>query len=158
MTRSRPLVALGIALALAAFAAPAPLLAQDGGGASLDGGRKERKKSAEELYLEAVGKEFKAKDTSALVERIPEKGKAQLQLGGKDDSYSRTQAKAILDDWFENRSITTCKLKSTKDLVGEFELKFRRKGKDEEVERTLQVTLKRKADDTFVLKALVVQD
>ena len=139
--------------------------AQDGGG----GGGKSKKepvaeKTAEEKELEAIGKEFKDKDVDALIARIPEKvgkeekeGRVRLHLGRKNATYARTQAKNIIEDWLADRTITRVTLESTKDLVGTFILKFRPRGEEDEVERTLLIRIAGNEEDGFVLKELEVQ-
>lgn len=130
------------------------------------GKRKERteEKTAEEKELEAIGKEFKDKDVDALIARVPEKvgkekkeGRIRLLLGDDDGTFGRTQAKGIIEDWLADREITRVKLKSTKDLVGTFVLKFRPRKKNKEVERTLVIRIAGSEEDGFVLKDLEVQ-
>ena len=84
-------------------------------------------------------------------------GKVRLRLGDEDGTFGRTQAREILEKWLEARTITRVRLKSTKDLVGTFTLKFRVRGKEKEFERTLVARIARAEGDAFVLKELEVQ-
>lgn len=155
------LVALLAALALST-AHVVPASAQDGGNGKREK-KEEREKTAEEKELEKIGKEFAAGDVDALIARIPEKndkgkeGKVKLNVGDSDGRFNRTQARGILDKWFADRVITKVELKSTKDLVGTFTLKFRPRGEGGERERTLVIHIARDGDDGFVLKEIEVQ-
>ncbi len=169
--RRTVLILLGTLLggALTAATPPGVVCAQDA--RERDEGRRKREKSKEEektpeeKELAAIGKDFKDKDVEALIARVPEKagkgkeGKLRLRLGKDDGTFKRTQAQTIIERWLESRTITRVKLKSTKDLVGTFVLKYRRRGKETELERTLLVRIAEGEGEGagFVLKELEVQ-
>jgi hypothetical protein len=166
--RRRTFVLTALALCggwFVAAAHPPSAAAQDEGRRKRDKKEEEaEEKTPEEKELEAIGKEFKAKDVDALIARVPRKnkkgkeGRVRLRLGREDGTYKRTQAKGVIEKWLESRTITSVELESTKDLVGTFTLKFRRRGEEPEVERTLVVRIARHDDDEdkFVLKELGV--
>jgi len=143
------------------------VLAQESGDTKKDGdaGADEEpaEKTAEEKELEAIGADFEDEDVDALIARIPEdvgdgkEGKVRLKLGKDDGTFKRTQATKILEGWLESRTITRVKVKSTKDLVGTFDLKWRRRTKETEVEATLVVRIAKVDDGGFVLELLEVQ-
>ena len=130
---------------------------------SKDGKDGEKEQTPEEKELRALGGEFARKDVAALIRRVPadvgdgKEGKVRLRLGDEDGTFGRTQAREILEKWLEARTITRVRLKSTKDLVGTFTLKFRVRGKEKEFERTLVARIARAEGDAFVLKELEVQ-
>jgi hypothetical protein len=115
-------------------------------------------KTAEQKELEAIGKDFKDKDVSALIARIEKDGKIRLALGQHDDTFTSEHAKTVLDDWLASRKISEVKLKESKDttaLSGMFTLKYRRRGKATTVVKDLEVRIKRD-DSKFTLVALKV--
>ena len=118
MTRRRLLLAAVLLGLAATVALPRGALVPPAAAQSEGDGEKEREKTPEEKELARIGKEFAAKDSAALVDRVPEKRKLRLILGKYDDRYGKEQAKQVLDDWFESRSITLVKLTKTSDSVG----------------------------------------
>lgn len=117
-----------------------------------------KEKTAEQKALEKIGKEFAAKDVSALLARVKEKGKIRLSMGRHDKTYGRDQAKTVLEGWFEKRAIKELKLKPNKDtttLTGTFTLTFRRRTKPKPEVVDLEIRMK-KDGDAFLLKSIRV--
>jgi len=92
-----------------------------------------------------VAREFQAKNHSALGARMPggKNSKIALRIGDAVGRYKRASAEGVLKEWFKKRESVSVKRTSNDGLVGEFELKFRRTGRDERQSRTLTIGLRR---------------
>jgi hypothetical protein len=106
------------AAALCVVAADTVSFAQDskggkGGKGGNGGGRqgqkdekpkaKDPKDTPEWKALEAVGREFAAKDAARLVARMAPDRKLKIRLGDYDSDYAADQAKAVLQKWFDSK-------------------------------------------------------
>ncbi|MCE9638421.1 MAG: hypothetical protein K8T90_22190 [Planctomycetes bacterium] len=148
MTR-RLMLLLTCAFALTALTAQGPAFAKEGDkkdkGAQKDDKKdKNGKDTAEGKASAAVGAEFQAKDSQALVNRIKAKGTLRLSLGDGTNDYAAEQAKPVLDDWFKDKKDIRVELTSAKELLGTLKLKYRKDGSDKDTEKVLLVTLEKK--------------
>ncbi len=169
MITKRPATVLTLLAALAmlgpvpdAHARGAPARGGMAGGAALlrGGGEKKKKKkkrTADQRLLDAVASQFQAEDYTALGRRMPGgKSKMSLRLGDAVGRYQRASAEGVLKEWFRKREIVLVKRTSNDGLVGEFELTFRRTGRDEKQKRTLTIGLRRsKTKDGKEVETLV---
>jgi hypothetical protein len=119
--------------------------------------RREREKAKREKTLKDIGGDFGAKSVSLLLNRVPKGGKITLTLGGNDDSYSVTQARGVLDTYFDKFETLSVDFVKAEGSVGTFTLKVRKKGEDTEKVRKLYVTIgDPDADGNLPLLKLVV--
>jgi hypothetical protein len=113
--------------------------------------RKEREEKTRRQNLADIASDFGAKDTSALLARVPRGQK--LSLGGIGDAtgdYSASQAQGVLSAWFADLASLGVETKSDKATVtgkvGKFPVTFRRKGAGADKSGKLYVTLGEPAD------------
>jgi hypothetical protein len=108
---------------------------------------------------------FGSKNTSLLINRVPADAKLAISLAGKEADYSATQARGVLDTWFDEVQTCSVDVVGTKekpvkydDKVGVFPITVQRKGgKEKGKEGTLTVTLgDLGADGFYTLKKLAV--
>lgn len=106
-------VAIAVAAAFLVLAGDTTSFAQDGKKGGNGGGRqgqkdekpkeKDPKDSAEWKALEAIGRDFSAKDAAKLVARMIPDRKMKIHLGDYDAEYASDQAKGVLQKWFDSK-------------------------------------------------------
>jgi hypothetical protein len=101
-----------------------------------------KKKSAEQVLLEAVGAEWKGGDVKAITARLPAKRRVSLRLPGSEaGEYRAEQAKSVLDAYFAARTFSRVELKSCKEMTGTFEVEYARTADRKKVKAELLVVL-----------------
>ncbi len=122
-------------------------------------------KAKREKNLVDLAGYFGSKNTSLLLNRVPADAKLTLSLVGKEADYSATQARGVLDTWFDEVQSCPVDVVGTKekpvkfdDRVGVFPMTVQRKGgKEKGKDGKLTVTLgDLAADGLYTLKKLVV--
>jgi hypothetical protein len=112
--------------------------------------KEEERKKRIKKALEAAGEEFRTKDAAALVKRIEAKTKVDVTLGGETGSYRATQAKKILETWFEGRTVVSLELDRVTGTVGSFTLVTRERGDDKNRKRKLQIELREDGETLYL--------
>jgi hypothetical protein len=118
-----------------------------------------------EKDLKAIATSFEKKDVEALLARVPKDQRVTLDLDGKRQDYSETQAKGVLEAYFKGvEKLVVVKDEGDKQRpakfeqnVGSFPVTVTKKGADKPKDGTLGVTLgDLGADDVYTLRKLSV--
>jgi len=127
---------------------------RDGGKDAAPAKEKERKKTAEEVLLEALGAAWRKGDAKALAARFPAKRKVSLRLPGAEaGDYRAEQARSLLEDYFAARTFTKVELKSVKETAGTFALEYRRTAAGKTVQAELLLVLGTESEERVLVSA-----